>query len=104
MTDSPKPSFLGVPGFLGAQDELTDAQRAENQVRSAMDSVNLINQLIATGSKAERDLNTIRRNVEHLKIVVARDVVKNSTEDLAPLNAAAAAGDTYLAAASAPQS
>jgi hypothetical protein len=86
----------GRAGLFGA--EVTDAEKATRQVASAMDSVNLINDLIAAGDRAEQKLDTIRRNVEHLKIVVARDVVKNSTEDLAPLNAAAAAGDAFLAA------
>jgi hypothetical protein len=87
---------LGAPGRLGEQ--LTDDERAAQQVGTAMDSVNLINELVAAAGRSEQELSTIRRNVEHLRIVINRDVVKNSTEDLAPLNAAIEAGDTFLAA------
>lgn len=85
------------PGGLGA--EQTDAERAASQVKSALDSVTLINEIVISGSRSEQDLATISRNVEHLKIVVDRPVVKNSTEDLAPLNAAIASGTTYITGA-----
>jgi hypothetical protein len=90
------PEKLRMGGRLGTPE--TDAEKAAKQVATAMDSVNLINDLIAAGDRADQKLDTVRRNVEHLKIVVARDVVKNSTEDLAPLHAAIAAGGSYLAA------
>jgi hypothetical protein len=83
-------------GRLGA--ELTDAEKAAQQVGTAMDSVNLINNLIAAAGRSDEELSTVRRNVEHLKIVINRDVVKNSAEDLAPLNAAIEAGTAFLAA------
>lgn len=86
----------GRAGLFGAEDN--PAEKAASQVRSAMDSINLINALIADGGRSERELNTISRNVEHLKIVVGRDVVKSSTEDLAPLNEAITAGTAFLAA------
>jgi len=89
-------SPIGRAGRLGA--ELTDADKAAKQVGTAMDSVTLINNLIAAGSRSEQELKTVSRNVEHLKIVINRDVVKNSTEDLAPLNAAIEAGQTFMAA------
>lgn len=85
-----------VNGPLGVPQ--TDAEKAARQVSSAMDSVNLVNKLIEENSRKESDLDTIRRNVQHLEIVVEREVVKNSSEDLAPLHAAIASGGSYLAA------
>ena len=79
------------------EEATTDAEKAANQVKSAMDSVDLINNLLADEGKTQEKVDTVRRNVEHLKIVVARDVVKNSAEDLAPLHTAITAGDTFLA-------
>lgn len=84
----------GRTGLFGA--EVADSEKAANQVRSAMDSVTLINNLIAAGGRSEQELKTVSRNVEHLKVVINRDVVKNSTEDLAPLNAAIEAGQTFM--------
>lgn len=99
MTNPTPPKLNRRPLF---EEATTDAEKAAKQVASAMDSVNLINSLIAEGGGAQEKVDTIRRNVEHLKIVVARDVVKNSSEDLAPLNAAITAGDAFLASSVTP--
>jgi hypothetical protein len=57
---------------------------------AAMDSVNLINELVAKPSLDEEETGTVGRNVEHLEIMVAKDFW--TTEDLAPFYAAIAAG------------
>jgi hypothetical protein len=59
-----------------------------------LDSVNLIN-----GGKPEYMSDTdwtdcLRRNVEHLKLMVAKDFW--TTEDMAPINAAIAVGNAYI--------
>ena len=50
---------------------------------AAMDSVNLINDLLAKPSLTEEEQDCINRNVEHLKIMVAKDFW--TTENLKPL-------------------
>ena len=57
---------------------------------AAMDSVNLINDLMAQDSRNEEEQDMVSRNVEHLKIMVAKDFW--TTEDLTPLNDAITAG------------
>jgi hypothetical protein len=57
---------------------------------AAMDSVNLINAGQPEGMTAEDWADTVERNREHLKIMVAKDFMQG--QDLAPLNAAIAAG------------
>mgnify|MGYP003675673951 CR=1 FL=1 len=57
---------------------------------AAMDSVNLINALMAQDSRTIEEDDTVVRNVEHLKIMVAKDYW--TTEDLAPFNNAITAG------------
>ena len=60
--------------------------------KAAMDSVNLINQMIADGLTVEQeDRDTISRNVEHLKIMAGKDFW--TTEDLTPFKDAIAAGE-----------
>tara|TARA_R110000823_G_scaffold304748_1_gene426476 strand:+ start:535 stop:747 length:213 start_codon:yes stop_codon:yes gene_type:complete len=54
---------------------------------AAMDSVNLINAGKPTGMSDADWADTVSRNQEHLKIMVAKDFW--TTEDLAPLTAAA---------------
>jgi hypothetical protein len=41
-------------------------------VNAAFDSVNLINELNAKTDKTQDDLDTISRNVEHLRIMMAK--------------------------------
>jgi hypothetical protein len=60
---------------------------------AAMDSVNLINEYLATppeNTSPEDVAATIARNVEHLKIMVAKTFW--TAEDLTPLNDAITAG------------
>jgi len=52
--------------------------------------VNLINDLLAKPSLTEEEQDCINRNVEHLEIMIAKDFW--TTEDLAPLTDAIAAG------------
>lgn len=59
------------------------------QYSSSMDSVNLINALKAKPVQTVVDAQTIARNQEHLLIMLAKDYW--TTEDLTPLQAAAAA-------------
>lgn len=70
-------------------DTLTAEEIAQNY-SAAIDSVNLINELMALSSRDDEQIATVARNVEHLEIMVAKDFW--TTEDLAPLNAAITAG------------
>ena len=57
---------------------------------AAMDSVNLINALMAQESRTAEEQDTVDRNVDHLEIMVNKDFW--TTEDLTPLNNAITAG------------
>jgi hypothetical protein len=62
--------------------EITIEQIAKNYA-SALDSVNLVNELKAKETLTEEDEKTIQRNLEHLEIMLAKDYWTN--EDLTPL-------------------
>tara|TARA_B100001059_G_scaffold199720_1_gene206196 strand:+ start:97 stop:315 length:219 start_codon:yes stop_codon:yes gene_type:complete len=68
---------------------LTTEQIAQNY-SAALDSVTLVNALMALSSRDDEQKATVARNVEHLELMVAKDYW--TSEDLAPLNAAIAAG------------
>ena len=68
---------------------LTAAEIAQNY-SAALDSVTLVNTLMALSSRDDEQKATVARNVEHLELMVAKDYW--TSEDLAPLNAAIAAG------------
>jgi len=66
------------------------AEQIAQHYSAAMDSVNLINDLMAQESRNEEEQDTVDRNVDHLEIMVAKDFW--TTEDLTPLNNAITAG------------
>jgi hypothetical protein len=68
-------------------EEITTEQIAQHY-SAAMDSVNLINAGQPEGMTDEDWADTVKRNKEHLAIMVAKDFW--TTEDLTPLQAAAA--------------
>ena len=69
------------------QDKPTAEQIAQHY-SAAMDSVNLINGGKPEGMEDADWADTVARNKEHLKIMLAKDFW--TTEDLGPLQAAAA--------------
>jgi len=68
---------------------LTTEQIAQHY-SAALDSVALINELMALDSRDEEQTATVARNVEHLQLMVAKDFW--TTEDLGPLNTAITTG------------
>ena len=74
-------------------EEIT-AQEIAQHYSAAGDSVTLINELVALSERDDEQVDTVRRNVEHLEIMVAKDYW--TTEDLAPFNAAITAGKAVL--------
>ena len=53
-------------------EELTQEQ-IEKSVSAVYDSVNLINELNSKETKTEEDLDSIKRNKEHIKIMLGKD-------------------------------
>ena len=72
------------------QETLTAAE-IQKHYDAALDSVTLINELVALDSLDDEQTASVARNVEHLQIMVAKDYW-TSDHDLAPLNAAITAG------------
>jgi hypothetical protein len=68
----------------------TPAVDPARQYSASMDSVNLINNLLAKPSLTEEEQDCVNRNVEHLEIMVAKDYW--TTENLKPLTDAITAG------------
>lgn len=70
------------------------AEEIAQHYSAAGDSVTLINELVALSERDDEQVDTVRRNVEHLEIMVAQDYW--TTEDLTPFNAAITAGNAVL--------
>jgi len=67
--------------------EKPTAEEIARHLSAAMDSVNLINAGKPEDMEADDWADTVARNKEHLKIMLAKEFW--TTEDLAPLQAAA---------------
>jgi hypothetical protein len=68
--------------------ETITAEQIAQHYKACMDSVNLINAGQPEGMTAEDWADTLARNKEHLKIMLAKDFW--TTEDLTPLTTASA--------------
>jgi hypothetical protein len=68
--------------------EQPTAEEIASHYSAAMDSVNLINGAKPEGTSDADWADTVARNKEHLQIMLAKDFW--TTEDLSPLQAAAA--------------
>jgi predicted metal-dependent hydrolase len=76
--------------------ELTEEQKTAKQISAMDDSVWLINKLIAEGTHNEQVHDDISRNVEHLTLMVSKDIIKNSGTDLSGFNTAIADGTVFI--------
>jgi hypothetical protein len=55
--------------------ELTLTEQAENDIKTAFDSVNLVNQLVSEGTHSTETDNRVWANWKHLEIVMSRENV-----------------------------
>lgn len=88
---------------LSANEETMTPEQITYTITAARDSVSVITEVIEklnSGATLTEDLKgNIQRNVDHLKIVVANDQIISSGQDISDLNAAIAAGEENIAAA-----
>jgi hypothetical protein len=88
---------------LRANEETMTAEQITRTITAARDSVWVITdtiQKLDSGATLTEDLkNNIQRNVDHLKIIVAKDQIISSGQDISDLNAAIVAGEEKIAAA-----
>ena len=61
------------------QETLT-AEQIQAHYDAALDSVTLINKLVALDSLDDEQTDTVARNVEHLQIMVAKDFWTNARD------------------------
>ena len=71
------------------------AEEIAGHYSAALDSVALINELVALDELTDEDSATISRNVEHLELMVGKDFW--TTENMKPLNDAVTAGKAAVA-------
>ena len=75
-------------------DEVETPEEIAQHYSSAMDSVNLINAVIADPDAYDDDETVMQRNVDHLKLVI--DWTFWTDEDLTPFNDAIESGEAAI--------
>jgi len=73
------------------EERVPTAEEVDGSYNAALDSVNLINDLAAKDELTEEEVKTIKRNVEHLQLMVCKDFW--GSKNLNPLNDAIATGN-----------
>ena len=68
----------------------------ENYLKAARDSVAVINEAVTKNDKSDESKDMVKRNVDHLKIVVANEEVKKANPDISDINSAITSGDNFL--------
>ena len=80
-------------------DEVRTAEEIAQDYKAMGHSVDLINGIIDGSKMADESTedkeDAVRRNVEHLELMVAKDYWTN--EDMTAVNSAIASGNTYIA-------
>lgn len=77
-------------------EDQTLEELASIDIRVAMDSVNLVNELVSAGVHTEEIDSRVQANYKHLEIVLQRThVINNSSADLTPLNSAITTGKAF---------
>lgn len=76
----------------------TTPEQIAKHYKGMLDSVTLINAVVSGAEMSEADpedkVDAVDRNVRHLQIMLEQDFW--TTEDMAPVNAAIAAGTAYI--------
>ena len=78
-------------------EEQTEEQKAERQISAMRDSLNLLNEVIGKGTHDKEAHDTIRRNYEHLEIMVGQDNIKGSGADLTEFTEVIEAAKAFVA-------
>jgi hypothetical protein len=78
------------------KEELTEEQKVARHISAMGDSVTLINQAIEKGDHAENVHRRIEANVSHLQLMISKDMIANSGQDLGAFTAAITAGRAFI--------
>lgn len=76
-------------------DDLNESQKVQKHYLIALESVDLINRVIAGEKTWESPKKVVERNVEHLKIMLGKSFWE--AQDLNPIEDAVIAGENYVA-------
>ena len=88
-----------MPINLIGKEELTEEQKVARHISAMGDSVTVINQAIEKGEHSENVHKRIEANVSHLELMIGKDMIANSGQDLSAFTTAIVAGRVFITSA-----
>ena len=76
----------------------TTTENITKHISALNDSASLISEKVESGNTDEQTLGHVKRNYQHIEIMLAKDFIANSGEDLKVFEDAAAAGKAFVEA------
>jgi hypothetical protein len=78
------------------REELTESQQAAKHLGAMGHSVDLILRLVAKDVHSDEIHTAIKRNTDHLAIMLSKDIIKNSGADLTSFQEAVSDGKAFI--------
>jgi hypothetical protein len=78
------------------REELTESQQAAKHLGAMGHSVDLILRLVAKDVHSDEIHTAIKRNTDHLAIMLSKDIIKNSGADLTSFQKAVSDGKAFI--------
>lgn len=72
------------------------AEELEKHFSAMTDSVNLINVLVEAADKSDENKDSVKRNADHLEIMLAKDFIANDGRSLLAFQEAVSNGSAFL--------
>jgi hypothetical protein len=79
------------------REELTEAQQAAKHLEAMGHSVDLILRLVAEDVHSDEIHATIKRNTDHLALMLGKGIITNSGADLTSFQEAVSDGEAFIA-------
>lgn len=79
------------------REELTEEQKVARHIEAMGHSEQLVRELVAAGNHSEDIHATIKRNTDHLNIMLGKDMIANSGSDLTSFQEAVTLGEAFIA-------
>ena len=78
------------------KEELTEEQKVARHISAMGDSVTVINEAIEKGDHSENAHKRIEANVSHLELMIGKDMIANSGQDLTGFNTTIDDGRVFI--------
>lgn len=79
------------------REELTEEQKVARHIEAMGHSEQLVRELVTAGTHSEEIHATIKRNTDHLNIMMGKEMISTSGADLTNFQEAVSLGEAFIA-------